>query len=191
MRRASAGGAERMWWLALAAAISVLAGGCSRDSWQRSPGPDEAIGMVPWFAQMKKSPAIQPYKMLREPPEGAVPIGGVEPPLPVIPANFDAIDRLVNPTQPTEESLTTGKNYFDIYCLPCHGEAGAGDGPVNAKLFIAPNLLLDRAQNLSDGMIYSIIRHGRGAMRSYAEGVRGVNRWHVVNYVRQLQRAAR
>jgi len=60
---------------------------------------------------------------------------------------------------------------------------------VNAKLFITPNLLLQRAQDLSDGMIYSIIRHGRGAMRSYAEGVRGVNRWHVVNYVRELQSA--
>ncbi len=168
----------------------VLLTACSRDSWQRSPGPEDAIGLVPWFAQMKKGPAIHPFKMMREPVEGTVPIDGVEPPLQVIPDNFAAIDRLQNPAQRTSESLETGRKYYDIFCLPCHGETGAGNGPVNARLFIAPNLLLDRAQNLSDGMIYSIIRHGRGAMRSYAEGIHGIDRWHVVNYVRQLQGAA-
>ena len=171
--------------------LLVLLTGCSRDSWQRSPGPDDALKLVPWFAFMETSPAIQPFKMLREPVDGTVPISGYEPPLLVIPDNFAAIDLLRNPTQVTSESLETGKKYYDIYCLPCHGAQGAGDGPINAKLYIAPNLLLENAQNLSDGMIYSIIRHGRGAMRSYADGVRGVDRWHVVNYVRQLQGAAR
>ena len=179
----------RSSWLALI--IVLLAGGCSRDSWQRSPGPDDAVKLVPWFAFMEKGPAIQPYKMNRMPAEGAVPIDGVEPPLPVIPENFAAIDGLRNPTQLTAESLDTGKKYFDIFCMPCHGEVGAGDGPVNAKMFIVPSLLTDRARGLSDGMIYSIIRHGRGAMRPYGEGVRGINRWHVVNYVRQLQGASR
>jgi mono/diheme cytochrome c family protein len=176
------------------AAVSLLLlslASCSRDAWQRSPGPDDVIGLVPWFAVMKTGPAIQPFKMLREPVDGTVPIDGYEPPLFVIPDNFDEIDRLTNPAQSTAESLETGKKYYDIYCLPCHGEVGAGDGPINAKLYIAPSLLLDRAQDLSDGMIYSIIRHGRGAMRSYAEGVRGIDRWHVVNYVRQLQGAER
>jgi mono/diheme cytochrome c family protein len=150
---------------------------------------DDAVGLVPWFGQMKESPAIHPYKMLRGPVEGTVTVDGYEPPLLVIPANFEEIDRLQNPAQLTAESLEIGKKYYDIYCLPCHGAAGAADGPVNAKLYIAPNLLLERAQDLSDGMIYSIIRHGRGAMRSYAEGIRGIDRWHVVNYVRELQRA--
>lgn len=171
--------------------LLVLLAGCSRDSWQRSPGPDDALALVPWFAVMRTGPAIQPFKMLREPVEGTVPVDGYERPLLVVPDNFAEIDRLDNPTQVTSESLETGKKFYDIYCLPCHGEVGAGDGPVNAKLFIAPNLLLDNAQNLSDGMIYAIIRHGRGAMRSYADGVRGIDRWHVVNYVRQLQGAAR
>lgn len=171
-------------------ALVLLLGSCSRDSWQRSPGPDDVVKLVPWFAFMDKNVAIQPYKMMREPVEGAVPIDGVEPPLPVLPANYEAIDALRNPAQNTAESLETGKKYFDIFCMPCHGETGAGDGPVNAKFLIAPSLLADRAKNLSDGMIYSMIRNGRGAMRPYGEGVRGINRWHVVNYVRQLQGAS-
>ena len=95
-----------------------------------------------------------------------------------------------NPTQQTSESLAIGEKFYSIYCEPCHGTAGAADGPVNAKLLIAPSLLLDRAKELTDGMIYSIIRHGRGTMMGYGDGVRGMDRWHVVNYVRQLQGAS-
>ena len=174
----------------LALACLLLLVSCSRDSWQRSPGPDDAMKLVPWFAFMEDSRAIQPYKMNRMPAEGSVPIDGTEPPLMVLPENFPTIDGLRNPAQRTAESLETGKKYFDIFCMPCHGDAGAGDGPVNEKMFVVQSLLTDKANDLSDGMIYSIIRHGRGVMRAYGEGVRGINRWHVVNYVRQLQGAS-
>ncbi len=170
--------------------LAVL-GGCTRDQWQRFPSPDDAIALFSWFAVMHYGIAIQPYKMPRPAVEGTVPVDGAEPPLPITPANLPAIDRLANPTQRTARSLETGQEYYDIYCLPCHGPSGAGDGPVNAVLIVAPSLLTDRARTLSDGYLYTIVRHGRGIMPAYSEGVRGENRWHVVNYVRQLQGAAR
>ncbi|MFQ5702418.1 MAG: c-type cytochrome [Gemmatimonadales bacterium] len=172
------------------AAFVLVLGGCTRDAWQRMPGPDDAIALVPWFAVMHRGIAIQPYKMMRPPVEGTVPITGVEPSLPVIPANYAAIDRLRNPTERTAESLENGRKYFERFCVPCHGPAGVGDGLVNKKFFIAPSLLTDRAKDLSDGMIYAIIRQGRGAMNAYGRGVRGTDRWDVVNYVRQLQGAS-
>lgn len=170
--------------------VPLVFGGCTRDCWQRCPGPDDLVALVPWFAVGHVGIAIQPYKMLRQPAEGAVPVDGSEPPLPVIPENFAAIDRLQNPTQRTSESLEIGEKYYSIYCEPCHGASGAADGPVNAKFLIAFSLLTDRARAMSDGMIYSVIRHGRGNMQAYGEGVRGIDRWHVVNYVRQLQGVA-
>jgi mono/diheme cytochrome c family protein len=139
---------------------------------------------------MHRGLAIQPFKMPLPPVEGTVPITGIEPLVRVIPSNYPVLDRAENPVPQTAESLEAGKKYFDIYCYPCHGREGAGDGPVNEKLFIAPSLLTERARDLTDGMLHGIIRAGRGAMQSYAEGVRGDNRWHVVNYVRQLQGAA-
>ncbi len=170
--------------------LVMAAAGCSRDLWQRSPGPDDVVALVPWFAVMHRGLAIQPYKMPLEAVEGTVPITGVDERIPVIPANYATLDRLQNPVARTSESLEIGQKYYEINCTPCHGATGAGDGLVNAVLFIAPSLLADRAKNLTDGMIYGIIRAGRGAMQSYAEGVRGENRWHVVNYVRQLQGAS-
>ncbi len=167
--------------------LLLVFAGCSRDAWQRFPGPDDLIALVPWFAVMHRGLAIQPYKMPRQPVEGTVPVGGVDLVPAVLPANYDVIDRLRNPTQRTAESLDTGEKYYRVFCVPCHGETGAGDGPVQAKFLIAPSLLTDRAKQLSDGMLYAIISRGRAAMRSYGEGVRGMNRWHVVNYMRQLQ----
>jgi mono/diheme cytochrome c family protein len=43
----------------------------------------------------------------------------------------------------------------------------------------------------TDGYLYSIMRYGRGVMPRYDDKIRGQDRWHVVNYVRQLQAAAR
>jgi mono/diheme cytochrome c family protein len=40
---------------------------------------------------------------------------------------------------------------------------------------------------LTDGYIYTLIRVGRGIMPAYAHQIAHYDRWHVVNYVRQLQ----
>jgi mono/diheme cytochrome c family protein len=173
------------------AGAALAATGCTREQWHRFPSPDDLIAAVPWFAVMHRGIAIQPYQMPLLPPEGIVPVTGTEPPLPVVPQNYAAIDRLANPTDRTAESLELGARYYGVYCLPCHGAAGAGDGPVNARLLVAPSLLTPRARGLSDGYLYAIIRHGRGIMPAYGQGIRGEDRWHVVNYVRQLQGAAR
>ncbi len=63
--------------------------------------------------------------------------------------------------------------------------------PVGANLPWVPSLLTPIAQRHSDGMLYAIVRHGRGLMPAYGDRLRGEDRWHVVNYVRQLQGAAR
>lgn len=172
--------------------IALAAAGCSRDAWQRMPGPDDAIAAVPWFSTMRHTIAVKPYEMPLQPVEGTVPITGVEMPLTVsASADLPAIERLRNPVPSTAESLERGRDRYEIYCTPCHGDGGAGDGPVNAKLFnLAPSLLTDQAQSRSDGYLYTLIRSGRGIMPAYGDKVRGEDRWHVVNYIRMLQGAA-
>ena len=49
------------------------------------------------------------------------------------------------------------------------------------------NLALGRALGFSDGYIYGMIRVGRGLMPAYGYRVTHFDRWHIVNYVRQLQ----
>lgn len=173
-----------------------LGAACSADDWpealRRAPGPDDAVALVPWFSTMHRGLAIQPYKMPvpRPPVPGTVPVTGLEPPLLITPANLPVIDRLANPTDQTAASLDAGKVDYDVYCTPCHGGTGAGDGPVNEKLLVTPSLLTDQARGYTDGYLYTIIRHGRGIMPAYGDRIPPERRWNVVNYVRMLQGAA-
>ncbi|MDH3497275.1 MAG: cytochrome c [Gemmatimonadota bacterium] len=171
--------------------------GCSVEHWpdglRRVPGPDDAIALVPWFSTMHRGLAIQPYKwpVPRPPVEGTIPVTGGERPLPITPANLPAIDADRNPMARTASSLERGKREYDIYCLPCHGEKGAGDGPVNTKLLVAPSILTDQAKRYTDGYLHALVRHGRGVMPAYGDRIRGDDRWHVVNYTRLLQGVGR
>ena len=179
--------------LALAALVTLA--GCSRDAWQRKPALDDVMAAVPWFATMRDGIAIQPYEAeMRLPPEGSIPITGSEPYLTVSTANADTlrrVDALRNPIQPTGASLERGADRYQIFCQPCHGGAGAGDGPVNTAMFgMVPAIITDQANDRSDGYLYTLIRNGRGAMSGYGDRLRGDDRWHVVNYIRQLQGAA-
>lgn len=170
----------------------LVAAGCTADQWERFPGPDDVIALVPWFVTMHRGIAVQPYKwpIPRMPVEGTVPVTGNEPVLRVTPANLPAIDALRNPVERTAQSIERGRDRYDIFCLPCHGAEGAGDGPVNVKLLVTPSLLTQRARDLTDGYLYTYIRHGGAIMPAYGARIFGEDRWHVVNYVRLLQGAA-
>lgn len=176
---------------------AVLAGAaCSANDWpdglRRVPGPDDAVALVPWFSTMHTGIAVQVYKwpVPRPPVPGTVPVTGAEAPLPIIPANLPAIDALRNTVDRTAESLEAGKIAYDVYCTPCHGDKGAGNGPVNEKLLVTPSLLTQQARRYTDGYLYAIIRHGRGIMPAYGDRIAGDHRWDVVNYVRVLQEVA-
>jgi mono/diheme cytochrome c family protein len=181
----------------LAVGLLAFIGACSAEHWpdwmRRWPSPDDLVAAVPWFATMHRGLAVQPYKWPapRPPVAGTIPVTGNEPPLPLTPTNLPAINAVRNPVLRTAASLEAGKKRFDTYCLPCHGEKGAGDGPVNEKLLVAPSLLTDQAKQYTDGYLHAIIRHGRGIMPAYGDRIIGDDRWNVVNYLRVLQGTAR
>src|SRR5207248_11037513 len=115
--------------------LAVGAPACTRDQWQRLPSPDDAVATVPWFSTMHRGLAVQPYAApMREPVAGTVPItGGMLPLRPENEADLPAMNRVKNPIPNTSESLNRGKELWGIYCLPCHGVEGRGNGPVAPK----------------------------------------------------------
>lgn len=101
------------------------------------------------------------------------------------------IQGLVNPTDPTDpESLARGEELYLRFCVVCHGPAGVGTGAYIAALhpvLPAYNLSGPLVAGYSDAYIYAMIRVGRGLMPEYGSRISHFDRWHVVNYVRQLQ----
>jgi mono/diheme cytochrome c family protein len=175
--------------LAAAAALLVLTG-CDF-YYNTLPSPDDLMKQVPWFDHMVRSPAVHPYEsggVPRHTVPGTVPVTRSEGDWSLAWGNgdFAVADGIANPTDP-QATLAAGDSLYQIYCSVCHGQVGAGNGPVSAKVG-APSLLTPKAIALSDGHIYSVVRYGRGVMPRYGDKVYNPEqRWAIVNYVRSLQ----
>ena len=84
--------------------------------------------------------------------------------------------------------LERGQQRFGIFCAPCHGDAGDGDGMIARRGFPHPaSFHSDRLRNASDEHLYAVITRGYGAMYSFGASVPPDDRRAIVAYVRALQ----
>jgi len=92
-----------------------------------------------------------------------------------------------NPVPATPDSIKRGGNLFVVYCTPCHGASGKGNGPVVAKFAPPPDLTSpDLQKGRTDGYWQSYLSVGGAVMPSYGESLSADERWDVVNYLRTL-----
>lgn len=90
----------------------------------------------------------------------------------------------------TSELLRHGQKRFNIYCSPCHGRTGYGQGIIVKKGFLpAPSFHLDRLRQVEDGYIFDVITNGIRNMPSYKYQVPVSDRWAIISYVRALQKS--
>jgi mono/diheme cytochrome c family protein len=138
----------------------------------------------PWSTDMSKQPSIKPQRAPRVPPPNSIPIQGKETAM----DRVEAGKKLQNPLKPTPASLENGKLLFNIYCVPCHGSGGKGDGLVSKKFTPPSNLTSEESRNRPDGYLFATIRAGGSSMPSQADGLSPQETWDIVNYLRSLQR---
>jgi mono/diheme cytochrome c family protein len=95
------------------------------------------------------------------------------------------------PMQVTKQVLLRGEERFNIYCSPCHGKAGDGEGLIVQRGFqtMPPSFHIDRLRNAPAGYYFDVITKGFGAMYSYASRVKPEDRWAIAAYIRVLQRS--
>lgn len=157
-----------------------------------------------YFPDMTYSRAYETYsenpnfgdgQTMREPVSGTVPMEMV--PFPYEKTDQDlarAGRELSNPLQPTEANLQRGKELFTRMCQQCHGEKGDGQGFLyTSKLYIYPPGVLtsEQTRNRPDGEIYHVITVGRNVMGAHGAMVRPEDRWKIVLYVRELEKASK
>jgi mono/diheme cytochrome c family protein len=86
--------------------------------------------------------------------------------------------------------VRSGAAVFQIYCQPCHGPGGKGDGLVAARGFPPPpSLLAPHAAQLTGDQLFEIVTRGQKNMPSYASQVPAAERRAAVAYIRVLQGA--
>jgi mono/diheme cytochrome c family protein len=98
---------------------------------------------------------------------------------------------LRDPPQVSRALLARGRARYDIYCAPCHGLTGMGDGFIVSRGFPAPRPLDDPAlRTASAKVMLDAISNGKGMMYSFSDRVAPRDRWAIVAYMRALQLAA-
>lgn len=84
--------------------------------------------------------------------------------------------------------LERGRNRFEIYCTPCHDQAGSGRGMIVRRGFKQPQPFWEpRLQAMPLGYFFDVMTNGFGVMSSYAAQVPVEDRWAIAAYVRTLQ----
>ncbi|MGE3909850.1 MAG: cytochrome c [Chloroflexota bacterium] len=88
----------------------------------------------------------------------------------------------------TQDVLIRGKDRFEIFCSPCHGRTGYGDGMIVQRGFIAPpSFHTDQLRQAPVGHIFQVATNGLGAMPSYGQQVPVHDRWAITAYIKALQ----
>ena len=193
------GGTRQAGWALGTVALLLVSAGCT---------PMDDVLQSLFGRSMRRQSSFGAYEHPLAPPEGAVPFAsGNFPPGPGavnigqaevadIPApatqqqlfqQLPEVTEIANPVPATPASLGRGEVMFNRSCSPCHGTTGDGGGPVTRSGIPAFSLLTPQAASFTDGYIYTLIRIGRGIMPAYGHQISHFDRWHIVNYLRQLQ----
>jgi mono/diheme cytochrome c family protein len=173
-------------------ALGVLLSGCRGMTSEKSPvHPNMNMDQQKRVEAQEVNNFFADGRAMRQPVEGTVARGfnkedvafyeGVD-------ENGDWIEEM--PAEMTKSFLYRGKERYEIYCAPCHGITGDGQGIIMTGGYgyvPAPTYHQDRLREAPDGEIYSAIYNGVRTMPSYAHQIKAEDRWAIVGYIRALQ----
>jgi mono/diheme cytochrome c family protein len=160
-----------------AASFLVLAAGCRQDMHDQ-----------PKYVPLRQSSFFGDERSARPLVPGTVARGHLHDDALLYTGKINGADATVFPLVPDARVMARGRERFDIYCSPCHGRTGQGDGMVVRRGFRhPPTFHQDRLRNAPIGHLFDVITNGFGAMPDYATQIRAEDRWAIVAYMRALQ----
>ncbi|NVB36524.1 c-type cytochrome [Pseudenhygromyxa sp. WMMC2535] len=179
----------------LVLAGAVLASGCQGN---RSDKPPVHIIWNMDFQQkfdpQERNPFYEDGRAARLPVEGTIARGELKTDTHLYEGRgLDGllVDELPKGMELSAELLDRGEERFNIYCAPCHGQDGQGEGPATRRgggFKVPPaNLHKKELQPAPMGHFYDVIANGKGTMLPYAAQIPVTDRWAIVAWVRALQ----
>lgn len=158
--------------------------------------PVQDMGDQPKFKPQSANPLFADGRAMRPPVDGTVAFGGALLP-PAVETGRGPDGRFLDalPIPLTPASIRRGQRQFNIYCAPCHGLAGYGDGLVARRAdqlqegtWVPPTSLhTDQVKARPNGHLFNTIGRGIRSMPSYGSQIAVDDRWAIVAYVRALQ----
>ena len=151
----------------------------------------------PRYKTQSRNPLFADRRAMRPPVAGTVARGALaaDPALATGKIGEDWV--AVNPIDLTPEFMQRGRERFDVFCSPCHGLAGAGDGMVAKRAdelmegtWTPPTSFhTELIRERPDGQLFNTITNGIRNMPAYGPQIPVEDRWAIVAYLRALQRS--
>ncbi|MCC5925116.1 MAG: cytochrome c [Bacteroidetes bacterium] len=176
----------------LTVTVVVLLVGCQGMPSEKPPiHPNPNMDHQEKFLPQALNPFFEDNRADRLPVEGTIARGQLAIDVAYHQGVYDNGDFVTKiPTAVNREMLMRGKVRYDIYCQPCHGGTGAGDGIIIGYGYVPPpSFNEERVINMPDGELYSSIYNGVRSMPSYRHQIPVEDRWAIVAYIRALQRS--
>lgn len=94
----------------------------------------------------------------------------------------------VFPFEIAAADLHRGRERYEIFCSPCHGRGGDGDGMIVRRGYRRPpSFHSDLVRERAAGHFFDVVTNGFGVMPPYASQIPVRDRWLITAYVRALQ----
>ena len=167
---------RRINWI-WSVALLLLGGGCRQDMHDQ-----------PKYQPLEQSSFFLDQQASRMPVAGTVARGKLRDDTLLYTGKVDGQDALLFPFRVDEAVMARGQQRFNIYCSPCHGQTGMGDGMVVRRGYRRPPSFADeRLRQAPIGHFFDVMTNGFGAMPDYAAQIKPADRWAIGAYVRALQ----
>ena len=186
--------APRTLRLTILIGAAFLLGSCQGMISDKPPiHPNQNMDVQNRFNAQEQKAFFADGRAMRTPVQGTVARGGLRQDTELY-EGVDARGQLVSeiPVPVTRDLVYRGKDRYDIYCAPCHGGTGDGQGIIMTGQYgyvPAPNFHTDYIREQPDGHFYSAITNGIRSMPSYATQIKVEDRWAIVSYIRALQKS--
>ena len=186
--------APRTLRLTILIGAAFLLGSCQGMISDKPPiHPNQNMDVQNRFNAQEQNAFFADGRAMRTPVQGTVARGGLRQDTELY-EGVDARGQLVSeiPVPVTRDLVYRGKDRYDIYCAPCHGGTGDGQGIIMTGQYgyvPAPNFHTDYIREQPDGHFYSAITNGIRSMPSYATQIKVEDRWAIVSYIRALQKS--
>ena len=155
--------------LAVLMMLSAALGGCG----------DHSMSQQNRYGTFSKAALFRDGTEAQSPPAGTVAQG-----------DLARTQQMSTPPAVDMALLSRGQERYGIYCSPCHGRSGHGDGMIVQRGFPAPPSYHSARLRAADARhFFDVITNGYGAMYSYAARVEPRDRWAIVAYIRALQQS--
>lgn len=142
----------------------------------------------PRFKPLSRNPFFADNRSARPPVPGTVARGQLREDTHLYTGKVEGGFAETFPFPVTDAVLARGRERYQIFCTPCHGQLGKGDGMIVQRGYRKPTSFhIERLRNERPGYFFDVMTSGFGAMPDYAAQVPVPDRWAIVAYLRVLQ----